>query len=58
MKNIHVGPYVALNGTDTFFVNFSWTGPAFNFTFLSYDITYELTGYNSETSIVHNVVIN
>ena len=58
VKNIQVGKFVPEPGNRTFSLNLSWTGPAFNFTFRSYEVVYELTGYNAEKPVVKNVVRN
>lgn len=58
VKNIQVGKFVPEPGNSTFSLNLSWTGPAFNFTFRSYEVVYELTGYNAEKPVLKTVVRN
>ncbi|KAJ7358906.1 hypothetical protein OS493_020744, partial [Desmophyllum pertusum] len=47
VKNIKF-VFIRENGSSTFSVNVTWTGPVFNFTFRSYDIVYELSGYTDK----------
>lgn len=51
------GKFLRERGNTTFSVNFTWTGPLFNFTLHAYEITYELTGYGANETIVHGNVV-
>ena len=57
VRNLKFGDFEPENGNDTFSVNVSWTGPAFNVTFRSYDVVYELAGYTTEKPMVEKNVV-
>lgn len=52
VQNLKFGEFVREKGSSTFSVNFTWTEPVFNFTFRSYDIVYELSGYTADKPII------
>ena len=57
VENLQFGGFVREKGNTTFSVNCTWTEPAFNFTLLSYEVVYELSGYTSGKPTVRiNVV--
>lgn len=56
VRRILDGKFLRERGNSTFSVNFTWTGPLFNFTLHAYEITYELTGYGANETIVHGNV--
>ena len=58
VRHILVGTFLREEGKNTFTVNFTWTGPLFNFTLRAYEFTYELTGYSAETIFHGEVVCN
>ena len=59
VRRILVGTFLREEGKSTFSVNFTWTGPLFNFTLRAYEFSYELTGCISSETIFHgNVVCN
>ena len=58
VRRILDGKFLRERGNTTFSVNFTWTGPLFNFTLRAYEFTYELTGYSAETIFHGEVVCN
>ena len=57
IKSLRFGEFVRELGTSRYSINVTWTGPAFNFTCIYYNIEYELTGYQSNRPAVQiNVV--
>lgn len=57
IKSLKFGEFVRELGTSRYSINVTWTGPVFNFTLISYNIEYELTGYQSNRPTVQiNVV--
>ena len=57
IKSLKFGEFVRELGTSRYSINVTWTGPVFNFNLISYNIEYELTGYQSNRPTVQiNVV--
>ena len=57
IKSLKFGEFVRELGTSRYSINVTWTGPVFNFTLISYNIEYELMGYQSNRPAVQiNVV--
>lgn len=52
IKSLKFGEFVRELGTSRYSINVTWTGPVFNFTLISYNIEYELTGYQSNRPTV------
>lgn len=57
VRQIFFGKFLREQGKSTFSVNFTWTGPLFNFTLRAYEVSYELTGYSASETIVHGKVV-
>ena len=57
VRRILDGKFLRERGNTTFSVNFTWTGPLFNFTLHAYEITYELSFCRIRQIIIINIII-
>ena len=55
VRNLKGGDYVAVLENDTFSINYTWTGPAFDATFCCFKIQLKLTGYKNNQQLPDKV---